>query len=49
MKCRWVLVRWGGIGVWDDRQAGPCMGQCMGGAWVVHGMVWCMGGDDVMM
>ena len=27
----------GGIGVWDDGQAGPCMCQCMGtgdGAWV---------------
>ena len=24
----------GGIGVWDDGQAGPCMGRCMDGAWV---------------
>ena len=21
----------GRIGVWDNRQAGPCMGRCMGG------------------
>ena len=21
-----VQVRWGGFGVWDDGQAGPCMG-----------------------
>ena len=38
MKSNWVPVRWGGIGVWDDGQAGPCMGRCMGrwmgGAWV---------------
>ena len=27
-------------GVWDDGQARPCMGQCMG---VVHG---CMGGGE---
>ena len=30
------------IGVWDNRQAGPCMGWCMG---------WCMGdgvGDVVL-
>ena len=25
----------GNLGGWDDRQAGPCMGRCMGGAWVL--------------
>ena len=32
---------WGGIGVWDDGQAGPCMGAWHG-AWVDGG-----GGDVV--
>ena len=32
MYFEWVLWRWGGIGVWDKGQAGPCMGRCMGGA-----------------
>ena len=36
--CQHGLCRWDGIGVWDDGQAGPCMGQCM---------AWCMGGGDV--
>ena len=26
MYFNWVFVRWSGIGVWDDGQAGPCMG-----------------------
>ena len=26
-------VRWGQNGVWEDGQAGPCMGWCIGGAW----------------
>ena len=24
-------VRWGGIGILVEGQAGPCMGRCMGG------------------
>ena len=30
---------WGGIGLWGDGQAGPCMG----GAWH-RCMVWCLDG-----
>ena len=33
MKSNWVQVVVGFLGVWDDGQAGPCMGGCMGGAW----------------
>ena len=40
------LVRWGGIGVLVDGQAGPCMGWCRGQC-----IAWCMGGGggDVMV
>ena len=42
VSCSAVMARfhWAGIWVWDDRQAGPCMGP-------VHG--WCMGRCTVLV
>ena len=35
--------RWDGIGLWDDRQVGQCMGAawewCMSGGWLGGGQV----------
>ena len=46
-----VQVRWGPIGVWVDRQAGPCMGRLMGGAchdiWVVVVIIMWWGWDNL--
>ena len=39
---KWVPVVVGKLGFWVDRPAGPCMGWCMGGAWV-HGGMMCWG------
>ena len=38
VSCSAVGYR-GWIGVWADGQAGLCMGQCMGGAWL-SGCAW---------
>ena len=43
MQSLCLQLRWGGIGFWDDGQAGPCMGWCMGGGGGVGGDV-----DDVI-